>query len=116
MNKDGIAIQSILDLFMKNDEEISGEDIEKKKKEDSVFVNTSRLYLKKMQITSEADKMQNEEVLEIINRAIESTVDERQMFVEMTVHDIKSCFKNELKDLPVNSFKKCKKMSIKEMC
>lgn len=52
------------------------------------------------------DKNEEKNIFDIIDGAIATVEDEKNMFVKMSVKDVKKCFSKELRALPVNSFKK----------
>ena len=55
-----------------------------------------------------------EKVLHVINTTLRKIPDERQMFVDMSVKDVKFCFHNELVNLPANSFRKINMCKMQE--
>ena len=90
---------------------LSGKDIKNEKDDAVVLVNMNRLYLKQVRIiqkkyTSDKEREEAEKVLHVINTTLRKIPDERQMFVDMSVKDVKFCFHNELVNLPANSFRK----------
>ena len=87
---------------------LSGKDIKNEKDDAVVLVNMNRLYLKQVRIiqkkyTSDKEREEAEKVLH-----------ERQMFVDMSVKDVKFCFHNELVNLPANSFRKINMCKMQE--
>ena len=84
-----------------------------------VLVNMNRLYLKQVRIiqkkyTSDKEREEAEKVLHVINTTLRKIPDERQMFVDMSVKDVKFCFHNELVNLPANSFRKINMCKMQE--
>ena len=98
---------------------LSGKDIKNEKDDAVVLVNMNRLYLKQVRIiqkkyTSDKEREEAEKVLHVINTTLRKIPDERQMFVDMSVKDVKFCFHNELVNLPANSFRKINMCKMQE--
>ena len=98
---------------------LSGKDIKNEKDDAVVLVNMNRLYLKQVRIiqkkyTSDKEREEAEKVLHVINTTLRKIPDERQMFVDMSVKDVKFCFHNELVNLTANSFRKINMCKMQE--
>lgn len=73
--------------------------------EEIVLVNVNRLYYR-LATLPRSDK--SFEAVQIIHNAL-NNVPARQMFVEMSIKHVKTCFGNSLPNMPFNSFRKKKK-------
>ena len=97
----------IIDLMKQNPGQLSGEEVFEKLDDEYVMVNVNRLYLRQAHVVQYGtDKNEEKNIFDIIDGAIATVEDEKNMFVKMSVKDLKKCFSKELRALPVNSFKK----------
>lgn len=85
---------------------LSGKVIENKKDQEVVLVNTNRLYEKLALATrSIADDKEREKVVEVQKKALAKMKTEREMFVPMTVKEVKISFGSSIDKLPYNTFR-----------
>ena len=85
---------------------LSGKVIENKKDQEVVLVNTNRLYEKlALETRSIADDKEREKVVEVQKKALAKMKTEREMFVPMTVKEVKISFGSSIDKLPYNTFR-----------
>lgn len=79
--------------------------------EEIVLVNVNRLYYR-LATLPRSDK--SFEAVQIIHNAL-NNVPARQMFVEMSIKHVKTCFGNSLPNMPFNSFRKRRSKIMKKI-
>lgn len=87
---------------------ISRKEIESLEEENTVLVNLNRVY---WQLSKLSRMKQNEGAVQTLFEKLYDITDEKVMYIPMKVKEIKVCFENGDKNLPVNTFRRTEKVS-----
>lgn len=85
--------------------ELSAEQVREKEDTDIVLVNKTRLYVvMSLAMRGTKNPKKQKEVVKLQRECLERTKSEREMFIPMTVKEVKDSFGKQLKRVPYNTF------------
>lgn len=89
-------------LSVKREDLLPGDEICKLNENDKVMVNSNRLY---WQLSEASRQRKNSRAIRTIIKTLENITNDQALYVVMEVKDIKICFGNNLKNMPINTFR-----------